>query len=383
MNTSLFGNVLDEPIRQIALYEPSCPQLSVIVPTLNERENVALLIDRLSVALTGILWEVIVVDDNSKDGTIDVLRQLGSLDRRIRSIRRIRRRGLSGACLEGILSSSAPIVAIIDADLQHDERLLPRLYERMNSANVDLAVATRYREQDTASEGFSGIRHVGSQLANKLASIVISSPLSDPMSGFFMIRRSIVEELAPRLSQRGFKLLLDIVATARRPLKIEEISYTFRPRLHGESKLDANVVVEYVALLVSKLSGDLILPRFFWFGLVGSSGVLVNLAVLRTLLAFGARFTLAQMTAMVMAMIFNYTLNNALTFRDRRRRGVRFFTGLLTFSVLCGFGLLAGVGVGATIYQNNATWWAAGLAGAAIGAVWNYVSTSAITWRAR
>lgn len=359
------------------------PELTVVVPTLNERANVPLLVERLAEALDGIRWEVVFVDDDSKDGTMQAVRALASADRRVRGLRRIVRRGLSGACLEGMLSSSAPIVAVMDADLQHDEKCLPEMFRLLKAGDADLIVATRYEAGGSAADGFGQIRAQGSKLAVRLARSLLGVELSDPMSGFFMLRHEIVDAVAPRLSQQGFKILLDIVATAGEPLRIREIPYRFGQRLHGESKLDASVVLEYLGLLVAKASGDLVSTRFLAFGMVGSAGVLVHLATLRLLLLNGLTFTPAQTAAMLTAMTFNYTVNNALTYRDRRRRGWRFFTGWGMFAVLCSFGVVAGVGISSVFYQSEPRWWLAGLAGAAVGAAWNYVTNSAITWRAR
>jgi dolichol-phosphate mannosyltransferase len=203
------------------------------------------------------------------------------------------------------------------------------------------------------------------------------------MSGFFAIRREVVDRLAPRLSDQGFKILLDILASSPEPLRIREIPYVFRPRLHGESKLDAAIVIEYLGLIVAKLSRDLVSIRFLLFALVGASGVIVNLAVLWGALEAGAGFAAAQTIAMLTAMASNYALNNALTYRDRRRRGWRFLTGLLMFAALCSVGVIGGVGVSTFIYERGPGWWLAGLAGAAVGTLWNYVTSTVITWRAR
>ena len=359
------------------------PELTVVVPTLNERANVPLLVEKLAVALAGIRWEVVFADDDSKDGTIEEVRRLARSDHRVRGFRRIARRGLSGACLEGMLASSAPIVAVMDADLQHDEKCLPEMFRLLTTTDTDLVVATRYSEGGSAAEGFGDIRARGSRLAVQLAQSLLKVELSDPMSGFFMLRHEIVDAAAPRLSQQGFKILLDIVATTRNPLKIKEIPYRFGQRLHGQSKLDASVVLEYLGLLVSKASGDIISTRFLAFGMVGSAGVVVHLAVLRLLLVNGVTFTPAQTAAMLVAMTFNYTLNNMLTYRDRRRRGWQFLTGLGMFAVLCSFGVIAGVGISSVFYQSEPRWWLAGLAGAVVSAAWNYITNSAITWRAR
>ncbi|WP_348649015.1 glycosyltransferase family 2 protein [Rhizobium sp. P38BS-XIX] len=356
-------------------------ELSVVVPTFNERENVIPLVERLRKALAGISWEVIFVDDDSTDRTVDVVRDLSINDPRIRAIRRVHRRGLAGACLEGILSTSAPIVAVMDADLQHDETRLATMLSMMRGGRTDLVVATRYSGDGSSGQGFNRIRQAGSHMAIGMAKRLLKVETSDPMSGFFMVRRTLIDELAPKLSQQGFKILLDIIASSPMPLSIGEISYVFRPRIHGESKLDASVVLEYLGLLVAKWSRDLISPRMVLFGLVGLSGVVVHLSMLRLLLTAGLPFAAGQAVAMLFAVVSNYTLNNALTYRDRRRRGLHFLTGMMMFAALCSLGVLAGTGVSSLFYSQEPQWWLAGLAGAVIGAGWNYITSSMITWR--
>jgi dolichol-phosphate mannosyltransferase len=356
-------------------------ELSIVIPTFNERENIVPLVERLRAALVGVAWEVIFVDDDSSDKTVDVVRSLSLGDQRIRGIRRIHRRGLAGACLEGILSTSAPIVAVMDADLQHDETRLVAMLAMMRSNRTDLVVATRYGGQGSSEEGFNRIRQAGSQMAIRIAKRLLKIETSDPMSGFFMVKRTLIDELAPKLSQQGFKILLDIIASSPAPLKLGEISYVFRPRIHGESKLDASVVVEYLGLLIAKWSGDIVSSRMLLFGMVGLSGVVVHLTMLRLFLLWGLAFPVSQAIAMLTAVMSNYTLNNALTYRDRRRRGARFLTGLMLFSALCSIGVLAGTGVSSLFYSREPQWWLAGLAGAVIGAGWNYITSSMITWR--
>ncbi len=357
-------------------------EITIVIPTLNERQNVPILAARLAEALEGIAWEAIFVDDDSKDGTIEAVRALSRTSPRIRGIRRIHRRGLAGASIEGMLASSAPYVALIDADLQHDETALREMLILLRTGEVDVVVASRYVGEGEAA-GLSQVRHAGSRLANWFARRLLRAPLSDPMSGFFAIRREVVDGLAPKLSDQGFKILLDIFASSPEPLRVREVPYVFRPRLHGESKLDAAIVLEYLGLIVAKLTGDLVSIRFLLFGLVGASGVVVNLLVLWLLLGQGANFAVAQTVAMLTAMFSNYTLNNVLTYRDRRRRGWRFVTGLLMFTALCSVGLVGGVGVSTFIYNEQPAWWLAGLAGAAVGIMWNYITSTAITWRAR
>jgi len=355
------------------------PELTVVIPTLNERESVPVLAARLDEVLKGVAWEAIFVDDDSADATIDVIRGLSEASPHIRGIRRVHRRGLAGASLEGMLASSAQFVAVMDGDLQHDEQCLTDMLRILRAGKADVVVGSRYLD-GPGDSGLSRTRHFGSRLATRLAKSILHSELSDPMSGFFMIRREAVEKVAPALSHQGFKILLDILASSPTPLRVSEVPYEFRERLHGESKLDAAVVVEYLGLIVAKLSRDLISIRFLMFGTVGASGIVVNLAVLALLLDRNIAFSAAQTAAMLTAMTSNYTLNNLLTYRDRRRRGWRFFTGLVMFAVLCSVGVVAGVGVSTFIYVGE-PWWIAGLAGAAVGTLWNYITNTMITWR--
>lgn len=359
------------------------PELSVIVPTYGEHDNVPLLVERLRRTLEGRDWEVIFVDDNSPDGTAAAARALGASDARVRCIRRIGRRGLAGACLEGMLASQARYVAVMDADLQHDESLLTGMLDRLRQEDVDLVVASRYVAGGSA-ESFSRLRARASRLATDLARRVLRVALSDPMSGFFMIRRERFEELAPALSSQGFKILLDIVATGRGRLRIAELPYVFRERQHGESKLDSRVALDFVALVVAKLTNDAVSFRFLLFCLVGLTGIGIHMAVLDLAHERGALgFGLAQTIATVSAITWNFVLNNMFTYRDQRLTGLGFFTGLIRFQVICAVGAIANVGIAQWIYGYDHGWWLAGLAGALMGAVWNYVVSAAFVWRQR
>jgi dolichol-phosphate mannosyltransferase len=226
------------------------PELSVVVPTFNERDNVTVLYRRLAATLSGIAWEVVFVDDNSPDGTWEVVRGLGQKDSRVRCVRRIGRRGLSGACIEGILASSGPYAAVIDADLQHDETQLPKMVALLRSGEAELVVGSRYIEGGSA-DSFNKQRAGASQLATEVARRVLNVEVADPMSGFFMIRRDRFEQLAPELSTLGFKILLDLVATAQGKLRTVEIPYTFGSRQHGESKLESMVALDFLGVVLA------------------------------------------------------------------------------------------------------------------------------------
>jgi dolichol-phosphate mannosyltransferase len=359
------------------------PQLSVVVPTFNERENVTTLLRRLETTLAGVAWEVIFVDDNSPDGTWNLVRDLARQDSRVRCIRRIGRRGLSGACIEGILASSAPCAAVIDADLQHDETQLPKMLALLQDGSADLVVGSRYVEGGSA-DSFNKQRAGASALATEVAKRVLRVQIADPMSGFFMIRRDRFEELAPQLSTQGFKILLDIVATARGNLRIVEIPYSFGSRLHGESKLDSMVALDFLGLVLAKLTHDLVSLRFLLFATVGSIGLVVHFAALFIALeGFGLPFPQAQACGALLAMTSNFILNNFLTYRDQRLKGLAILRGLLLFYLVCGVGLAANVGVAFSVYDQDPIWWLAGAAGALMGVVWNYAMSGLFVWRRR
>lgn len=357
------------------------PELSVIVPTFNERDNVTVLYRRLEATLVNVAWEVVFVDDNSPDGTSDVVRALAQQDSRVRCIRRIGRRGLSGACIEGILASSAPYAAVIDADLQHDETQLPKMLLLLASDKADLVVGSRYIE-GYKSEGFNKQRAGASALATEVARKVLRVEIADPMSGFFMVRRDRFEQLAPKLSVHGFKILLDLVASAQGNLRAVEIPYTFGARQHGESKLDSMVALDFLGLVLAKLTNDTVSLRFILFAMVGGIGLVVHLTTLFIgLELFKAPFAEAQAAGAIVAMTSNFVLNNFLTYRDQRLKGFAILRGLIMFYIVCSVGLLANVGVAFSVYDQEPIWWLAGLAGALMGVVWNYAMSGLFVWR--
>ena len=359
------------------------PKLSVVIPTFNERDNVTTLFRRLEKTLAGIPFEAVFVDDNSPDGTWEVLRALSREDSRVRCIRRIGRRGLSGACIEGILASSAPCAAVIDADLQHDETQLPKMLGLLQSGEFDLVVGSRYIEGGSA-ESFDRQRAGASAFATEIAKRVLRVEIADPMSGFFMIRRDRFEKLAPQLSTQGFKILLDVVATAHGALRIKEIPYTFGSRLHGESKLDSMVALDFLGLVLAKLTHDVVSLRFLLFAMVGSLGVIVHFAGLYTALkVLHLPFAEAQAVGAICAMTSNFILNNFLTYRDQRLKGFAILRGLLLFYLVCSVGLFANVGVAFSVYDQQPIWWLAGAAGALMGVVWNYAMSGLFVWRKR
>jgi len=355
------------------------PQLTVVVPAYRERDNMAPLLDALGKSLEGSDWETIVVVDDSDDGTDRLVRERAQQDARVRCLHRVGRRGLASACVEGMLASSAPYLAVIDADLQHDERLLPQMLETLVRGDADIVVASRYMEGGSTGE-LAPARVRVSRVASVLGQ-ALAGGLSDPMSGFFMVRRTYLEKVVRRLYGRGFKILLDLIAAAGGSVRIRELPYHMRSRKHGESKLSARVVAEFFMLVLYHLFGRLVPARFFVFCAVGLVGVGVHLAVLWTsYTVLETSFVLSQSLATGVAMTSNFFINNAFTYADQRLRGGALGRGLLTFYVACGVGAIINVAIADWLYLMSVRYWLAGLAGAGIAAVWNFFTTASITW---
>ena len=356
-------------------------ELAVVIPTYNERENVAPLLASLERVLAGLEWEAIFVDDNSPDGTAEHLRTIAVTNPRVRVLERIGRRGLSSACIEGMLSTAAPYIAVMDGDLQHDETILPQMLERIQSEHLDVVVASRQTPGGSMGE-FSPRRIWLSTAGTRISRLVCRCDISDAMSGFFVVNRLFFQQVVHRLTGTGFKILVDLLASSSKPVQLEEIPYEFRKRQRGESKLDVNVALEYLYLLLDKVIGNQIPTRFVLFVLVGSLGLVVHLSILGGLYKqLQLSFAVAQVAATLVAMTFNFLLNNVITFRDRRLRGWRIATGLLTFYFACSLGAFINVSFARNLLHAGIPWYISGIAGIAISSVWNYGVNAILTWR--
>lgn len=355
-------------------------KLSIIVPTFNERENVARVVSLVGAALPNVSWEIVFVDDNSPDGTAALVREIAQKDPRVRCVHRFGRRGLSSACVEGIMATASPIVAVMDGDCQHDERILAQMVETLDSSDADVVVGSRYVEGGGLGN-WNRSRVAMSQFATRLSNAMTGTGLSDPMSGFFMLRREVFLNALPRLSSVGFKILLDIFASSPRALKAIEVPYKFRTRQYGESKLDSMVLWEFLLLLLDKSIGRYVPIRFVSFALIGASGLVVHFAVLTAIFkGLGASFLVSQASATLIAITSNFLFNNALTYRDRRLKGFRLFAGWISFNLVCATGALANVGIANWLFIRDTTWFLSALAGVAVGVVWNYAMSSIFTW---
>jgi len=355
--------------------------LAVIVPTFREKENLAPLVERLRPLLEGLHWEIIFVDDDSRDGSMEEFLRLQAADSRVRFVRRIGRRGLASACLEGMCSTGADLLAVMDADMQHDESILPAMVDSLRKdPRVDLAVGTRYAGEGGVGNWSQG-RHLLSRMGTHLEKAVLRTPLSDPMSGFFVIRRTVFEEAVRRSTGKGFKILLDLVLSAGRQLEIREFSYVFRPRERGESKLDLLVGLEFLYLLAEKLVGGLIPVRFLVYTAVGLTGLLLHLGILFLLhRVLQWDFVTAQWAGTLAAMVSNFLINNNVTYRMQRLRGASLVPGGALYILICLVGAITNVQVAQYLFGMDIPWWFAGTAGAGIGAVWNYAVSTQIVW---
>ncbi|MFT3964742.1 MAG: glycosyltransferase family 2 protein [Sphingobium sp.] len=358
-------------------------QIAVIVPVLNEAGNVRPMFAALSQALGHLCYEVIFVDDGSTDGTIALIDDLARHHREVRAIKRFNRKGLASAVIEGAMSSAADVIAVIDGDMQHDERQLAPMYAAIAEDRADMVVGTRYADGG-AADGLSAARLKGSLLVTQFTNMLMRTRCSDPMSGFFAIRRDRLVELCPHLSAIGFKIVLDILVSGKGKLRVAEQPFQFRNRHSGDSKMSLKIVTELLVFFIDKTLGRILPTRFILFMMVGTVGLLVHLLVLRLMMGFsGGDFRLSQTVAVLTAIAFNFTLNNIVTYASQRLRGWAMVKGLLSFYIVCGTGAIANIGVGTLMFGQHATWWVAGIAGATVGAVWNYAASSLLTWKAR
>lgn len=378
--------------------------VSVILPTYNEVENVTILVDSLHEVLVDLDYEIIIVDDNSPDRTWAVAGELATNHPRVRSIRRIGDRGLSSAVISGMHLAQGRVLAVMDADLQHDESALVDLINPILDGEADIVVGSR--EVDGGSYGdFSQWRRAVSWTGKQLAERLLRTGVSDPMSGYFAVSSDRFHDVEDRVNPRGFKILLEFLARGDQP-RVCEIGYEFRDRQRGATKMSRSVAGSYLLALLDLVFGRVVSATFTAYALVGILGVVVRVlagslfsALLpATGLALPIGFSLdAGLLAFEVSALTNYVLNNRFTFARNARVGRRFFTGLIPFHVIAGYGLVLQVGittmigtaqpsvlgqqnVGAFIL-NQALW--IQLVGIAAATTGNFIGNRSITWRPR
>jgi dolichol-phosphate mannosyltransferase len=353
-------------------------EITVVVPTYNERANIDELVDRIRAGLAGLRWEIVIVDDNSPDGTGHYARKLHALDPRVRVIRRVGRRGLSSACIEGMLASSATYVAVIDADLQHDPALLRDMLEILRGGSAELVCASRYVAGGSIGD-WAQDRAAASSLTTWAARTMTKVELSDPMSGYFAVRRDVVDHIAPALSGVGFKILLDIVLAAGSGLRIAEIPLSFESRVHGDSKLSPRVIWDYVMMLVEHRSGGAVQANRLSTFVMAAAGLLANIFALWLLHdLYGLGSAVAETIAAIAGCAAIYAANEVLAYG--RRGAWRWYLGLLPFLASCTAGILGNVLLASALETSGIGWLAAACSGALLGMVWNNSAVSRHGW---
>lgn len=359
---------------------PEAPFLSLVICTLDEAESIGNVLSEVEAILAWIPHETLVVDDSADEATANAVRASAASLPSVRLVRRKGSRGLASAAIAGWDEARGNVLAIMDGDGQHDPRLLPEMLQRI--ASVDIVVASRYAEREPS--GLSGWRHAGSRISTLATFATLGVYSTDPLSGLFMMRRGWYRIARDRLSGVGFKILVDILASGQGRPALAEIQTALRPRIGGNSKLDARIVVELIALLVEKRTGGLVPARFCLFAMIGATGLGVHLSALSALIvAADLSFWLAQALGTFCAMTSNFFLNNGLTFRDQRLSGAAMLQGLVTFCLCCSGGALVSQVVGSALNGFGINWAVAGLAGAVTAAVANFLAAKRATWGAQ
>jgi dolichol-phosphate mannosyltransferase len=353
--------------------------ISVVVPTYNEAPNVSMIYDGLARALAGRSWELVIIDDDSPDGTADAVRGLGRQHDNVRCIQRVQERGLCSAVQWGVQAAHGEVIVVMDGDLQHDPALIPRMLEELQGGH-DIVSGSRFLSGRDVEGLPSDLRRRLTDYGNKLTNLFLGKQLSDPLTGFFATSRRLFLDSIPRMQADGFKVFFDL-AYNNRKATIKELAFDFQQRRLGESKLQLYVLWLLLCDLVSKLSGGLVPPRLISFVGVGLIGSIFHFSILYSTMAVGTEFWVAQAIATVVAMIFNYTLNNVLTYSADRLRGAAFYKGLLLYSLIASVGIVANVSTAQITYSHfHAHTFIAASMGLVIDVMWRFVVSNRLIW---
>lgn len=353
--------------------------LSLILPTYNEAENIPELLPKIKQVLKKVPHEIIIVDDNSPDETWRVAQELAQSAEDVHVIRRVDRRGLSSAVIDGFLAAKGDVLMVMDADGQHDMGKLSELYEAAQK-NKGIAIGSRYVKGGSIGE-WDEQRYFMSRMATGMAKKLCKVQVHDPMSGFFAIHRSVFEEVLPRLNPKGFKILLDLLVHVPKSTKTKEIPFTFGTRAHGESKLSRRVQIEFLEYLYDVVFGKYIPLAFVKYCLVGSLGVVVNVIAFQ-LFSQVLSFSMAVVAAIETAIISNFWMNNVWTFSHVQLRGKAIIVGLIKFNAACAVGGLANYAISTYLFAHGVPGMPAVIIGAFTSVLWNYTMNRIFTWRA-
>ena len=363
----------------------SKPSISIVIPTYNEKENIFKILKRLREALKSISHEIIFVDDNSPDGTSAVVKDSMKNSSKIRLIHRIGRKGLAGAVIEGVFAANADLIAVMDCDLQHDETKLLDMIEMFSKNNsLDVVIGSRFTEKGEISEkAFSKMRELGSKITTLIVKKVLKITSTDPLSGFFMVKKETFLKSSDNLQTQGFKVLADFLATSGENIEIEEIGYKFKNRIAGESKMSFLTALELIGLVLSQILKGRVSIRFILFCMVGLSGIFVQLLITGLAMLLINQFPTSQTLGIISAMTSNYFLNNIITFQERKLESLDLIRGLFSFYLICSLGAFTNIAIATYIFSFSSNWLISSFIGACFGAVWNFTLTSIFTWKSK
>lgn len=377
-------------------------EVSVILPTYNEAENIPLIVKKLETVLKKFNYEILIVDDNSPDKTYDIAVRLGENNKRIRAIRRVHERGLSSAIVAGFANANGKYRIVMDADMQHDEKVLPLFIEKFREG-YDLVIGTR-RAEGGGTKNWSWIRRFISRVASLMARIILVKKSTDPGSGFFGVSKEYFEKSKDKLNPRGFKILLEFLALDDKA-KMAEVGYVFLPRIYGTSKLSTKVVLEFLIALYELRIGKVISLEFIKYSMVGLSGVAVNLVfqfigenyifkalALKPFLSFSgsgtallshiSRSQVAVALAIEISIFWNFILNNWWTFKNYKISGFwKLIRGFIVFNFVCLAGALINLSVFSIAMEKlSMNIYVANLTGIIFATMWNYLINVQTTW---
>ena len=359
------------------------PKCSIVLPTYNEANNIKIIINELIKLLEkNYVYEIIVIDDNSPDHTWRIVEEEYINYQNIFCFRRIKKRGLSSAIVDGFMLSKFNNMIVLDSDLQHDLKIIPNIIDKLSN-NFDLVIGSRYINNDSMKD-WNFFRRLLSQFATKISNFIQDSITTDPMSGFFGIKKKLFLEVVNQLDIKGYKILLDIVAVLKnkKNFKNIDIPYKFKERIYGESKLTGEILIESLDLIYSKLFGSILPVNFIKFITVGSFGALIHFSILFFLYKFlDYSYSFALICSIEFSIIFNYFLNNIWTFRFVKLFGKQNLIGLIKFNLFSGIGGIIAYLVSQNLYNLDFNWVISSLLGAIVASLWNYNLNKIMTWR--
>ena len=288
--------------------------ISVILPTYNEAENIEIAINKIYQVLGDIDFEIIVVDDDSLDKTWEIVEKLKTSKDKIKLIRRFENKGLSSAIFTGMTEAKGAVILVMDADLQHDEKIIPLLFESIKRDKFQISIGSRDIEGGSYGD-LSRKRKITSLIGRWFAHKLLKVNINDPMSGFFAISRSFFKEVKNQINPSGFKILLEFIVRKQTP-RVTEIGYKFKRRMYGDTKLNTTIIVEYLLALIDLRFGWLIPNRFVMFAFVGFSGSLVCFFSFSIASFCGLKVLLSVYLGTQIGIFWTYSLNNFFTFSN-------------------------------------------------------------------